>query len=303
MNNILQTNSLSKHYRQVKAVQDVSLNIKEGEIYGFLGLNGAGKTTTIRMLLGMIKPTRGEVYLFGEKVRAGSKRLWNRVGHVVEIPYSYPELTVQENLRIFCRLRNLPVNYAGEVMDLLKISRYRDVRVMHLSLGNAQRLGIAKALIHRPALLILDEPSNGLDPEGIVEIRDLLTDLAANHGVTIFISSHILGEISRLAHRVGIIHEGQLIRETTADHLDRSRYRALHVSTPDDQRTSVVLSELGFESNQLPGGGLELTGPEAVSHPEIISEKLAGSGIYPSKLVVEEEDLEHYFLRIIHTKP
>lgn len=304
MHSILLTESLTKHYRNVKAVEDVNLDIRAGEIYGFLGLNGAGKTTTIRMLLGMIRPTRGKAFLFGEKVSAGNRKLWNRVGHLVEIPYSYPELTVEENLMIFSRLRLLPeTRNMRDVMDLLKISRYRDVRVKNLSLGNVQRLGIAKALIHKPDLLILDEPSNGLDPEGIVEIRDLLIDLAGKHGVTIFISSHILAEISRLANRIGIIHEGRLIRETTAGHLDRSRHRALHVNTPDDQRTAAILSKLGYECHQLPVGGLELTGAEAISHPEMLAEKLAGSGIYPSKLIVQEEDLEHYFLRIIHDNP
>ena len=206
---MIQTEDLTKHYGEVHAAEAVHLQIKQGEIYGFLGLNGAGKTTTIRMLLGMIRPTRGKAYLFGKKVDPGNMDIWNNVGHMVEMPYSYPELTVLENLEIFRRLRFLKdQNMINEMMDKLHLGPYRNTKVKNLSLGNAQRLGIAKAMIHHPHLLILDEPANGLDPSGIVQIRELLTDLAGKHGVTIFISSHILGEISRLATRIGIIHEG-----------------------------------------------------------------------------------------------
>ncbi len=229
---MIQTEDLTKHYGEVHAAEAVNLQIKQGEIYGFLGLNGAGKTTTIRMLLGMIRPTRGKAFLFGKKVDPGNMDIWNNVGHMVEIPYSYPELTVQENLEIFRRLRFLKdPKLLTEIMDKLFLGPYRNTKVKNLSLGNAQRLGIAKAMIHHPDLLILDEPANGLDPSGIVQIRELLMDLAENHGVTIFISSHILGEISRLATRIGIIHEGHMIRESDVDQLKNSRYRALHVNT------------------------------------------------------------------------
>jgi len=192
---VIRTHNLSKHYGKVKAVDGISLNVRKGEIYGFLGLNGAGKTTTIRMLLGMIHPTTGESYLNGEKVNARMHNLWNHVGYLVEIPYSYPQLTVRENLEIVRRLRFLPDSRAVDsVIEKLQLGPYHNRKAKNLSLGNAQRLGLAKALIHNPDILILDEPANGLDPAGIVEIRELLRDLAFNKGVTIFISSHILGE-------------------------------------------------------------------------------------------------------------
>jgi ABC-2 type transport system ATP-binding protein len=302
MTDVIQTEDLTKHYGEVHAAEAVDLQIKQGEIYGFLGLNGAGKTTTIRMLLGMIRPTRGKAYLFGKKVDPGNMDLWNKVGHLVEIPYSYPELTVVENLEIFRRLRFLEdTNLHTEMLDKLYLGPYRNTKVKNLSLGNAQRLGIAKAMIHRPDLLILDEPANGLDPSGIVQIRELLIELAENHGVTIFISSHILGEISRLATRIGIIHEGHMIRESEVDQLKKSRYRALHVDTLDNKKAFKFLILQGYTPGYLSDGSLELPGESAISHPERVSALLASNGFPPVKIVVEEEDLEHYFFRIIKT--
>jgi ABC-2 type transport system ATP-binding protein len=302
MTDVIQTENLTKHYGKVHAAEAVHLQIKQGEIYGFLGLNGAGKTTTIRMLLGMIRPTQGKAYIFGQKVDPGNMGLWNKVGHLVEIPYSYPELTVLENLEIFCRLRFLKdTNLLTEMLDKLYLGPYRNNKVKNLSLGNVQRLGIAKAMIHRPDLLILDEPANSLDPSGIVQIRELLTDLSVNHGVTIFISSHILGEISRFATRIGIIHEGHMIQESAVDQLKNSRYRALHVDTLENKQAFEILTQLGYTPGYLPDGSLELSGDSAISHPEKVSALLASHGFPPAKIIVEEEDLEHYFFRIIKT--
>jgi len=297
---VIRTENLTKHYGEIHAAEKVNLQIKQGEIYGFLGLNGAGKTTTIRMLLGMIRPTRGEALLYGEKADPGNTELWNRVGHLVEIPYSYPELTVRENLEIFRRLRLLKDrNVVMEVMDKLHLGRYKNMKARNLSHGNAQRLGIAKALIHHPGLLILDEPANGLDPAGIVQIRELITDLALNHGVTIFISSHILGEISRLATRIGIIHEGQIVRESDVAQLESSRLKVLHVSTLDNQKAHEILIHKGYASSHLPDSSLELPDESAINHPEMISALLASSGLPPVRIAVDEEDLEHFFFRII----
>jgi ABC-2 type transport system ATP-binding protein len=301
MNDVILTEDLTKHYGEVHAAEAVQLQIRQGEIYGFLGLNGAGKTTTIRMLLGMIRPTRGMAWLFGKKVDPGNMELWNRVGHMVEMPYSYPELTVLENLEIFRRLRFLKgTNMLSEMMDQLHLGPYRNIKAKNLSLGNAQRLGIAKALIHHPELLILDEPANGLDPSGIVQVRELLQDLAGTHGVTIFISSHILGEISRLATRIGIIHEGNMIRESDVAQLKNSRYRALHINTSDNRKAAELLSKQGYIPAYLPDESLEIKDETAISRPEKISALLAASQLPPIKIMVEEEDLEHYFFRIIH---
>jgi len=302
MSYVIQTEDLTKHYGEVKATEAVHLQIKQGEIYGFLGLNRAGKTTTIRMLLGMIRPTRGRAFLFGKKVGSRNLDIWNQVGHMVEIPYSYPELTVFENLEIFRRLRFLKdPKQIRDIIEKLHLGPYVNTRVKNLSLGNAQRLGIAKAMIHHPRLLILDEPANGLDPSGIVQIRELLIDLAENHQVSIFLSSHILGEISRFATRIGIIHEGRLIRESETDQLKNSRYRALHVNTAENNKALDLLNQQAYHPAVLPDGSLELQDQSALDYPEKISALLVNQKLPPSKVVVVEEDLEHYFFRIIQT--
>jgi ABC-2 type transport system ATP-binding protein len=281
-------------------VNDVSFTVAKGEIFGLIGPNGAGKTTTIRMLLGMIRPTTGSAYLWGRKVDAGSHGLWKNVGYLVEMPNSYPDLTVRENLEIVRRLRGMPDKSSVEaVMEKLRLTSYRDRKAKDLSLGNAQRLGLAKALIHDPAILILDEPANGLDPVGIVEIREMFRDLALNHGVTIFISSHILGEISRLATRIGIIHQGRLVQELNADQLEHLLRKRLVVDARDKMAAQARLIKEGYAVSVSKEGALEIKDENAITHPEAIATLLVNAGLPPTLLRVDEEDLESYFLRAV----
>ena len=297
----IETRALSKRFGIVRAVADVSIRVKKGEIYGFLGLNGAGKTTTIRMLLGMIRPSTGVPYIKGKKADAANTRLWDSVGYLVEIPYAYPTLTVRENLELFRRLRFITDPHAVEaIIEKLKLGAYRDRPAKNLSLGNAQRLGLAKALLHNPEILILDEPANGLDPAGIVEIREMLLDLACNNGVTIFISSHILGEISRFATRIGIIHEGRIIRETSTEQMDRFRRRVLQIRTRNNKEAARELAAKGYPSAPGEDGDIEISDPRAVGNPEKINSFLVGKKLPPYLLKVDEEDLESYFLRVIN---
>jgi ABC-2 type transport system ATP-binding protein len=258
MEEIIRTADLAKYYGRVHAVDGISLSVRKGEIYGFLGLNGAGKTTTIRMLLGMISPSKGTAVLKGMKVVPGLTDLWKDVGHLVEIPHAYPDLTVRENLELSRRLHLIDKPGAVEaIMDLFKLDSYREVKAKNLSTGNAQRLGLAKALLHQPEILILDEPANGLDPAGIVEIREMLLDLAENQGKTIFISSHILGEIARLAKRIGIIHEGRLIEEIDTNKLDQYRKRRLLIDARDREGARAALAGHGQTANVNQEGVLE----------------------------------------------
>jgi ABC-2 type transport system ATP-binding protein len=300
MGNIIETNGLTKRFGNFKAVDSVSLTVHKGEIYGFLGLNGAGKTTTIRMLLGMIHPFSGHASIVGKKVCADNSALWKRVGYLVEIPYSYPDLSVKENLEIIRRLRFIPDSkVVDKVMEKLNIAQYQDRKAKNLSLGNAQRLGLAKAIMHHPDVLILDEPANGLDPAGIVEIRELLHSLAQDSGVTVFVSSHILGEISKFATRLGIIHEGKLIQEFNMDQLDSLRKRRLLVNTNDNTNAHSILENKGYVVNNMEDGLLELPDKDAIARPDKINVLLVQSGCLPTLLKVDEEDLEAYFLRII----
>jgi ABC-2 type transport system ATP-binding protein len=300
---IIKTENLSKHFRKVHAVVDLSLNIMKGEIYGFLGLNGAGKTTTIRMLLGLIQPTSGASYICGKQVRAGNNDIWKNIGYLVEVPYSYPDLSVRENLEIIRRMRLISDrNAVNSIIDKLHLREYIDRKAKNLSQGNSQRLGLAKALIHNPQILILDEPSNGLDPAGIVEIRELLKDLSLNNGVTIFISSHILGEISKFATRIGIIHEGHLIQGLSTDQLDQLCQKRLLIDASDKNAVVSVLSQNGYSADVNETGKLEIKNDKAINHPDDIARILVHAGVPPTLLKVEEEDLESYFLRIIGMK-
>jgi ABC-2 type transport system ATP-binding protein len=300
MEDIIRTENLTKHFGDIHAVEGVSLKVRKGEIYGFLGLNGAGKTTTIRMLLGMIHLTAGSSFLLGKKIDANSSELWKKVGYLVETPCAYPELTVWENLEIIRRLHLLPDKKSSEaIIDRLRLTSYKNRKAGHLSLGNAQRLGLAKALLHNPDILILDEPANGLDPAGIVEIRELLKDLSSNHGVTIFISSHILGEISKIASRIGIIHEGRLVQELNSNQLERLLNKRLIIDTRDKKSARTILINKKYSVNISNEGFLEISDEEAINRPENIASILVNAGIPPAMLKVEEENLESYFLRII----
>ncbi len=300
MNTAIETDHLVKRYGDVTAVDDVSLRVARGEIYAFLGLNGAGKTTTIRLLLGMVKPTSGEACVLGTRIRVGDKKPWESVGYLVETADAYPQLSVRENLEAMRRLRPGTDRKAVErVIERLGLIAYADRRAGTLSHGNAQRLGLAKALLHNPELLILDEPASGLDPAGIVEIRNLLLELAREQGVTVFMSSHILGEVSRLAKRIGIIHQGRLLQELDVDELERSRRRRLVVRTRDRQAARSVLLSAGFSADMTADGTIEVKDNAAIERPDDIATRLVQAGHAPTLLDVEEEDLEHYFLRLV----
>ncbi len=300
MDAAIETNNLVKRYGDVTAVDGLSLRVARGEIYAFLGLNGAGKTTTIRMLLGMVKPTSGEACVLGTKIRVGENKPWASVGYLVETADAYPELSVRENLEAMRRLRpGTEPKAVDRIIERLGLHAYADRRAGTLSLGNKQRLGVAKALLHNPELLILDEPANGLDPAGIVEIRNLLIELARDQGVTVFMSSHILGEVSRLAKRIGIIHQGRLLQELDVDELERNRRHRLVVRARDEQAARSVLVGAGFSTDMASDGSIEVKDRVALERPDDIAIRLVNAGHAPTMLNVEEEDLEHYFLRLV----
>jgi len=300
----LTTTELSRRYRgDVLAVDGINLRVARGEIYGFLGLNGAGKSTTIRMLLGMIAPTAGCAELFDEPVRADASRLWRRVGHLVESATAYPELTVRQNLEVAARLQGVPPRAAVDRMvEQLALGAYADRRAGTLSLGNLQRLALARALLHGPELLILDEPANGLDPAGVIEVRELLRTLVRERGATVFMSSHILAEVDRLATRVGIVHRGRLIEELDSEALDRHRDQRLEVGARELDLAENELRAAGFiptrHSTQAHGSVLELREPRAVQAPEDIVRLLLEAGARPTRLAVTRESLEDHFIRL-----
>ena len=229
-----------------------------------------------------------------------NQQIWKSVGHIVETPHSYPELTVTENLEIFRRLRLVKdFNVVQKVMEQLNLTRYADKKAGNLSMGNAQRLGIAKALIHSPDILILDEPMNGLDPSGIVEVRELLQDLAFNKGVTILLSSHQLNEVAMIATTIGIIHEGSLIEGISTNILNALLDQQLIVDTLDNQSARSSLENAGYLSKINSHGLIEINNEHAIQNPDEISRLLVDNGFPPTKLMVQEKDLESYFLKTI----
>lgn len=306
MMEVIRTINLTKTYGEINVVDNLNLSVKKGEIFGFIGLNGAGKTTAIRMLLGMIAPASGECYIKGQKVSTGNINIWHDVGYIVETPYSYPELTVRENLEIICKLRDIKDESCVDwIIRKLKLEEYELKKAKHLSLGNSQRLGIAKAIIHKPGILILDEPTNGLDPAGIVEVRKLLKDLAEQSGVTVFISSHKLDEISKITTKIGIIHNGKLIKEIGGEELDNKLKKSLLLDGKDREAIKSILSEAGYNIYDKVANlideftPLQIKSEDAINNPEKVAALLVNSGHPPTLLKVEKEDLEMYFLRVI----
>lgn len=299
MNYAIETNNLTKNYRDVCAVDSVGLRVKQGEIYGFLGLNGAGKTTTIRALLGMIRPSAGNVKVLGQALGPDGRGPWAKVGHLVESPSTYPELSVRENLDIARRLHQIRnPKVVDDIIERLGIASYADRKAGTLSMGNLQRLGLARALLHSPELLILDEPANGLDPAGVVEIRELLRTLVHENGVTIFMSSHILTEVDRLATRIGIIHKGKLIDELDANKLEGLRAKKLAVSARDLEGAMQAIIHAGYVSATKMDHSILIEEPKAVEVPDDVARILVNAGTPPTHLAVVQENLEEYFLRL-----
>jgi ABC-2 type transport system ATP-binding protein len=295
---VIKTDSITKRFGHTLASDNISVHVNRGEIYGFLGLNGAGKTTLIRMLLGMIRPDTGMISILGRPLTSAF-HLWNEIGYLVEKPYAYPNLSVAENLRVYLKLRMLDdESLIDEVIDKLKLETYRNTKAKVLSLGNQQRLGLAKALMHRPKLLILDEPVNGLDPEAIVEVRQLLKTLSSN-GTTIFLSSHILGEISKVVNRIGIIHNGKLIKEVTSKALEDQLVRKLIVVTNNNQTALAHLQRHNYTAALSKTDEIEITDNHALNNPEVISKLLVSYDLPPKQVYQHTEDLEMYFLRTI----
>lgn len=277
---------------------DVDLEVRRGEIYGFLGRNGAGKTTTIRMLLGLVQPTAGSISILGSTLRKDRTGVLSRIGYFVESASAYPNLTVRENLEIQRKLTKARPGSVGDVMELFKLEEYAERRAGKLSMGNRQRLSLARALLHSPELLILDEPANGLDPAGIIEIRSLLRRLADQRGVTIFMSSHLLDEVEHLADRVGIVHAGRLVEEVDYQKLRESGRIAIEVEVDDIPRAERVLRDQLGITGLSRSGECSLRITDQIAKPAPIARALVGAGIGLQRLASVEEDLEQHFIRL-----
>lgn len=303
MSVVIETQYLSKQFPNgTKAVSDVSISIQKGDIYGLIGLNGAGKTTLFRLLLGMNKPTSGVSYLNGKRVSKWAYEVYQDVGYMIETPYAYSELTVLENMQLMAKLR-LQKNekVIVEMLQLLELTTYKHTKAKHLSLGNKQRLGIAKALVHEPSILLLDEPMNGLDPSGIVDIRHILKRLAKEKGVTILISSHILSELAHISSQIGIIHEGKLLEETSAKALANKTGERLVLETKNNSLAMQILMNMDFSPRKV-DEKIVLTDERAIQTRDTIAKELIFQQCSLTHLSVERLSLEDYFLQVIEAK-
>ena len=242
--NIIETHDLCKQYGNALRVAHLDLNVPEGSVYGFLGPNGAGKSTTLKMLLGLVRPTAGDIRVLGKKMDGGNRlAVLRQVGSLIESPSYYGHLTGEENLRIVQTLRGVPEKNIREVLQIVRLDGQRGKRVAHYSLGMKQRLGLAAALLGYPKLLILDEPTNGLDPAGIQEMRELICSLPERFGMTVVVSSHLLSEIDQMADHVAIIREGELVFQDTLETLHgRSRHH-LALRTTNNAVARAILQE------------------------------------------------------------
>ena len=296
MEYILETQKLTKVYGKKVAVRDADLHIREGQIYGLIGRNGAGKTTIMRMISGLAKPTSGSYSLFG-KTGMEMQKMLRHVGVLIEQPGLYPNLSAKENLKIKCIGMGVrPNGYVEELLKTTGLENTDDKKgAGSYSLGMRQRLGIALALVGDPKILILDEPINGLDPQGIVEVRELLSRLRHERGITIMISSHILDELSKVADAYGVIHEGTLLDEFSAEELHVRCGTSLILRTDNPAETLKVLDGMGLSGAvQEPDGSLLLS--QGMDRTREISSAVVGAGIGLEEIYLRTKTLEEYYL-------
>ena len=294
---LLQTSGLTKKYGRHKAVDHVNIHIKKGAIYGFIGRNGAGKTTCLRMISGLAKPTEGEITLFGYQGKE-LKEVRSRIGCLIEAPGLYGNMTAYENMKIKCRLFGISKpGYIEEILDTVGLKDVGKKKTKHFSLGMKQRLGIGLALVGEPDLLVLDEPINGLDPQGIAEVRDTIQSLCDQRKMTVLISSHILEELSKIATDYGIIHNGVLLQELTRDELMKRCSERIEITLECPEAAIPVLDRMGFTSYQVTDKH-HIHVFERLNESDVLNMALARAGVPVRGIAVTSEELENYFLNL-----
>lgn len=298
MDYILTAQGLSKHYGRTKALDELSIHIPKGAIYGLVGRNGAGKTTLIRLLCGLQSPSRGDFTLYGiPGTDPGIAQARRRMGAVVETPSIYPSLTAQENLRQQYRVLGLP-SFDGvpELLHLVGLADTGNKKVRNFSLGMKQRLGLAVALVGDPDFLILDEPTNGLDPQGIIDIRELILKLNRERGITVLISSHILDELSRLATHYGILDNGRMVKELSADELEQSCRKCTRLTLTDTTPLPKVLDDMGVDYTILSPTQADVYARVNLTRLALALEE---SGCQILEAREKDESLESYFISLV----
>lgn len=294
---ILQTKGLTKQFGHHKAVNQVDLHIKRGAVYGFIGRNGAGKTTFLKMICGLSAPTAGEIEIFGYQGNE-LEQVRSRIGCLIESPGMYPNMSAYENLKIKCKLCGIhDKEYINDILKIIGLDNVGKKKTKHFSLGMKQRLGIGLALIGEPDLLVLDEPINGLDPQGIAEIRELITRLREEKNITILISSHILEELSKVATDYGIIHNGTLLQEITHEELMVRCSERIEVFLEEPNSALPILDKMGFTNYQVVDKE-HIYIFERLNESAIVNQELAKAGILVKGISITSEKLENYYLNL-----
>lgn len=301
MSYILRTCQLTKRYRGKEVVSDVSMNVRKGEIYGFLGPNGAGKTTVMKMLTNLVKPTSGEIELMGEKLTPTSYEVLKRMGSIIENPIFYDKLTALENLELHGEYMGFyNRNAIREALELVNLRNIGRKPVREFSLGMKQRLGIARAIATKPELLILDEPINGLDPVGIRELRDLFVMLSEQYGITMLISSHILGEMEQIAKTIGVIREGKLVEEVSMEAIRERQTEYMELSTRDLTKAAFILEKgLNLSNFRIYEDNRLIRIYERNMPQSDIAKALIMGGVTVESFNKKSHSLEDYFMKLI----
>lgn len=300
---VIRTEGLTKRFGDVRAVERLALTVRRGDIYAFLGRNGAGKTTTIRMMLALARPTEGFVEILGHRMAPNAVRAFERIGSLMENAGAYRNLTVRENLEMQRDLLGLRRDrWVDEVVEMCDLGEYMDRKAGSLSLGNRQRLGLGRALLHKPEILILDEPTNGLDPVGIADMRALLKHLAGERGITVFLSSHNLAEVQQLASCIGIIHQGSMLEQIGYDQLRQRNREYLELSVDDTKRAAWVLEErCGVRDFAVREEGC-IRVYSGFERAQEYNRALVEGGVGVSSAQMSEENLEDHFVKLTGTE-
>ncbi len=299
MSYILQTSRLTKTIGGKELVRDVDIHVKKGEIYGFLGPNGAGKTTVMKMIMNLWKPTMGSIELFGKPLTPQSYEVMRRIGSIIEFPTFYEHMTGYENLRMHCEYMGFYQHGSVETaLEMLDLTAAAKTPVKNYSLGMKERLGIARAILCKPELLILDEPTNGLDPAGMKQIRELLRMLSAEQGTTIVVSSHILSEIESMADTIGIIHQGRMKKEIGLKEIEEMSLAYIELAMENPERAAYVLADkLGLANFKVIDGGVIRIYDNRVTTEQIVK-AFASNEVAVTSLGRKAETLEDYFLKL-----
>ena len=299
MPNILQTNQITKTIDGKDLVKNVSIHVKKGEIYGFLGPNGAGKTTMMKMITNLWKPTQGEIWLFGEKLTPTSYEVLKRMGSIIEFPSFYEHMSGKENLQLHAEYMGyyLPGSIEN-VLEMLGLQEAADQPVRNYSLGMKQRLGIARAILCKPELLVLDEPTNGLDPAGMKQLRDLFRMLCTEYGITIMLSSHMLSEVETIADTIGVIHRGTMMQEISMREITEKHTTYMEAVVEDTRRAAYVLADQLKMENFKVVDGKKIRIYDVGMDIQEITKALAVNKVGIISIGKRAESLEEYFLKL-----